>query len=128
MTNITTPNQNGNNCKTIENFKCKVLNDKTTATTVIHVKSKTVEAKSSKLSARLRILSPERNIPQTLLPPMNNTNGNNGSIISTKPSTIDMPKVGRILNGREENDNLIIRVFSRNYIFCSRRPRILEES
>lgn len=87
MTNpsIATVNQSVNNYKTIEDLRCKVLNDNTTAS-VINQKPKTVELRSSKLSERLKITSPP------ILPPSIN-NYNNDRVSTPAPSIFHIPQV-----------------------------------
>lgn len=88
---IATLNQSVTNCKTIEDLKCKVLNDKTTASPVINVKPKTAELRP--LSERLKIASP-RSIPimpRTPLPLIDRYN--NGYASSSIPSIFDKSQI-----------------------------------
>lgn len=81
-------NQSVNNCKTIENLRCKILNDNTAASSVINQKKpKTVDSKSSKLNERLKVISA---MPS---PPIDNYDNACTSI----PSIFDTPQV-RIAN------------------------------
>ncbi|KYM99296.1 PREDICTED: tudor domain-containing protein 7 isoform X2 [Cyphomyrmex costatus] len=93
---VATINQSVNNYKTVkDNIKTEVLNDNT-ASSVINQKPKTVEAKTSKLSDRLRITPPE--IP---LPPINNYNNGYTSV----PPIFDSPQVAppsEALDSRKE--------------------------
>ncbi|XP_011268042.1 tudor domain-containing protein 7 [Camponotus floridanus] len=77
--NITILNQSVANCKTIEDLKCKVLNDKTAASPVINLKPKTVELKPSKLSERLKV-SPLKSTPIMPSPLINSYNNGHTSL------------------------------------------------
>lgn len=79
-----TVNQSVNNYKTIEDLRCKVLNDNTAFVINKKPKPKTVELKSSKLSERLKVTSPP------ILPSINN---NNGRVSTPDPSIFNVPQV-----------------------------------
>lgn len=80
-----TVNQSVNNSKTIEDLRCKVLNDNTASVINQKPKPKTVELKSSKLSERLKVTSPP------ILPP--SINNNNGRVSTPDPSIFNVPQV-----------------------------------
>ncbi|XP_070158766.1 tudor domain-containing protein 7 [Polyergus mexicanus] len=89
---IGTLNQSVINCKTIEDLKCKVLNDKTATFPVINLKPKTAELKPSKLSERLKV-SPPKSTPIMLRTSSLIDNCNNGHAFSSIPSIFEKSQI-----------------------------------
>lgn len=90
---IATLNQSVTNCKTIEDLKCKVLNDKTAAFPVINLKPKTAELRSSKLSERLKVSPPKSTPIMPRTPSSLIDNCNNGHAFSSIPSIFEKSQI-----------------------------------
>ncbi|KMQ98076.1 tudor domain-containing protein 7 [Lasius niger] len=102
-------NQSVSNYKTTEDLKCKVLNDKTAASSVINLKPKTAELRPLKplkpLSERLKVSPPKNTpiIPRTPSPPIGSyNNGHTSSFIPSIFNKLQIMPRGQISDPRRD--------------------------